>query len=341
VLGNYTASRFGALRGRTGPFFDIFGTASHGVRRMLISFGPSANLPGFDLTRQSGSGVELRSAPAAGCPICMEEYTSLDTQTQDFATRPQLIRRAIAAHQAWIEKELGVRICEAVIIDGLPNLSQVAVEKVLGISDHQYTWHREARRLRPLVADAQVPPDYPPILSLADDMKSDALEDILGDGTTTWNGFEWREGPLAVRLHMYDCIVVILNVPYHSGPASTSETCASVLVTRRDSISRLQQLFEDLYKRPRTLSLHTIGGRPRRVRRVEWSDLVIHFNVRTLLKNDFESFWQREEWFQENRMPFRRGYLLHGPPGNGKTSAVQAMMNSRDLNAYTLLISLL
>jgi ATP-dependent 26S proteasome regulatory subunit len=55
-----------------------------------------------------------------------------------------------------------------------------------------------------------------------------------------------------------------------------------------------------------------------------------------MLKDDFESFFERQAWFRENKLPFRRGYLLHGPPGNGKFSAIRAMMTSRGLTAYTM-----
>jgi replication-associated recombination protein RarA len=34
------------------------------------------------------------------------------------------------------------------------------------------------------------------------------------------------------------------------------------------------------------------------------------------------------------RLPFRRGY--HGPPGNGKTSVIRAILTSEGLSAYTL-----
>ena len=55
-----------------------------------------------------------------------------------------------------------------------------------------------------------------------------------------------------------------------------------------------------------------------------------------MLKDDFESFFEREAWFRENKLPFRRGYLLHGPPGNGKSTAIRAMLTSRGLTAYTM-----
>lgn len=67
-----------------------------------------------------------------------------------------------------------------------------------------------------------------------------------------------------------------------------------------------------------------------------WEDLVLEDSIVSLLKNDFENFFKRKEWFLKNHLPYRRGYLLHGPPGNGKTSILKAMMSSQKLNAYTL-----
>src|ERR1700744_3287812 len=82
--------------------------------------------------------------------------------------------------------------------------------------------------------------------------------------------------------------------------------------------------------------MHTVNGPTRPVKRLAWTDLVLGSEIVNHLKEDFETFWGREEWFRESNLPFRRGYLLHGPPGNGKTSAIRAMLTSRGIAGYTM-----
>lgn len=148
---------------------------------------------------------------------------SLAPAIHEFATRSTLIRRAIAAHQTWIEERLDVPLADTVIIDGLPNLSQAGVQGYLGITDRRRSGNGEARRLRSLVAQAEAPPQFPPILNIADDVSGNlSLEALFEDRAATWTGFEWRDCPLALRLHVYDITVVTLNVWYHAGPGSLS-----------------------------------------------------------------------------------------------------------------------
>jgi chaperone BCS1 len=53
------------------------------------------------------------------------------------------------------------------------------------------------------------------------------------------------------------------------------------------------------------------------------------------LREDFELFFEREEWFRRHAFPFRRGYLFYGPPGNGKTTAIRIMACHPAVAAYT------
>lgn len=51
---------------------------------------------------------------------------------------------------------------------------------------------------------------------------------------------------------------------------------------------------------------------------------------------DIENFLKLQPNYERLGLPYHRGYLLHGPPGTGKTSVVQAIANKFDLDLYIL-----
>jgi chaperone BCS1 len=55
-----------------------------------------------------------------------------------------------------------------------------------------------------------------------------------------------------------------------------------------------------------------------------------------LIRNDFQTFLERESWFRTCRLPFRRGYWFHGARGDGKTSVVRAMLNGSKLDGHSI-----
>ncbi|KAJ7171396.1 P-loop containing nucleoside triphosphate hydrolase protein [Mycena filopes] len=54
------------------------------------------------------------------------------------------------------------------------------------------------------------------------------------------------------------------------------------------------------------------------------------------LVQDAEEFLNSENWYVGAGIPHRRGYLLHGPPGTGKTSTIYALAGALNLEIYSL-----
>ena len=51
-----------------------------------------------------------------------------------------------------------------------------------------------------------------------------------------------------------------------------------------------------------------------------WESIVLPKGVKDSLLKDAEDFMREEKFYQLLGLPYRRGYLLYGPPGSGKTS---------------------
>jgi mitochondrial chaperone BCS1 len=58
-----------------------------------------------------------------------------------------------------------------------------------------------------------------------------------------------------------------------------------------------------------------------------------------MVRRDFELFFQREDWFRQHNLPYRRGYLLWGPPGNGKSATIRVMAAHPHIRPYALDLS--
>lgn len=79
------------------------------------------------------------------------------------------------------------------------------------------------------------------------------------------------------------------------------------------------------------------GSRPKR----PLSSVVLDKGIKERLLTDIKEFLESEKWYAERGIPWRRGYLLYGSPGAGKTSISKAgliLMLSLLLTHYTLSI---
>ncbi|KJA24079.1 hypothetical protein HYPSUDRAFT_200889 [Hypholoma sublateritium FD-334 SS-4] len=59
----------------------------------------------------------------------------------------------------------------------------------------------------------------------------------------------------------------------------------------------------------------------------------------TALVEESAKFWESEAWYHEVGLPFRKGYLLHGPSGSGKRDAVYAVAGKLGRVVYSLCAS--
>jgi hypothetical protein len=62
-----------------------------------------------------------------------------------------------------------------------------------------------------------------------------------------------------------------------------------------------------------------------------FDNLVLHGNLKQQIYRDLEQFFAMRQTYEEYGIPWKRGVLFVGPPGNGKTHTVKALINGLKL----------
>ena len=251
--------------------------------------------------------------------------------TMKFSAKSSMIRQFVEGFKPWIEARLGVSMGEMIQLRFEHSISMIAASKLLPgvqISGSEEGFERmfQDRLLR-----IEFPPDNPPAITMTmvpDQASSFASREKLWQPT-------WLDCPVAIHIQGLANPIVAVNVPYVVGARYEGEWREIILV-RRDSAQAFLMLVQQASLAMMEPSLHCYHAGVRKVRPTQWEDLVLDSCVVRLLQNDYESFFRREAWFRQNHLAFRRGYLLYGPPGNGKTSAVRAMLTRPGISGYTI-----
>lgn len=116
--------------------------------------------------------------------------------------------------------------------------------------------------------------------------------------------------------------VVLFEIDDRSNPASIEFALLGPRTERADLVAEMRQLRRGINRRHylRRQAIDASGRLLPRTERVGWNDLVLSPTVTQTLQRQVVDFLRLGEQFKLNGVPHRRGVLLYGPPGNGKTT---------------------
>ncbi|CUA70593.1 putative mitochondrial chaperone BCS1-A [Rhizoctonia solani] len=72
----------------------------------------------------------------------------------------------------------------------------------------------------------------------------------------------------------------------------------------------------------------------------DFGSVVLEPEVKRKLLEDANEFLENERWYADRGIPYRRGYLLYGTPGSGKSSSIHALASELRLDIYIVPLSL-
>jgi len=105
------------------------------------------------------------------------------------------------------------------------------------------------------------------------------------------------------------------------------------------ALGRNQKLYADILDAARDVALQRQEGKTimYEARGTEWkqfgfprrrrplASVVLDRGISEMIHDDVLEFISNHKWYTERGIPYRRGYLLHGPPGCGKSSFITAL----------------
>ena len=129
-------------------------------------------------------------------------------------------------------------------------------------------------------------------------------------------------------LMLYESFVITMM-------AKNKDIAQQMLTDARDYIFNLEKNRTVVYTNDDYGNWEKIHSQKRR----KLNTIILKDDMQYNLVKDIKEFFNKESWYNKMGIPYRRGYLLHGLPGTGKTSLIKGIAGVFNLPIYILNIS--
>jgi ATPase family associated with various cellular activities (AAA) len=249
----------------------------------------------------------------------------------------ETIRASLEPYAQWVEQMLDAPLSETLTLEVDSNPGDAVAEELLqGLEVVSATKSRNSS-WRALIEHWALPPGVSPRISgsLQRERRPNAAP------ISVWE-LDWQDCPVSFKMRGLARRVVSMQIPLLFPPSDTPISSPSLgqhwFIVHRSDAAKVLLLRQQVHSRTQ-LYLETSYGRTRLQARYDWDAVLLDSTTRRLVRNDFEMFFEREAWFRQHNLPYRRGYLLWGFPGNGKSATIKVMAAHPHIQPFALDLS--
>jgi hypothetical protein len=247
------------------------------------------------------------------------------------------VRASVEPHTSWIEEMLGVPLSETLTLEVESNPGDAVAEDLLaGLPVVSATKARNSA-WRAVIESWSLPPDLSPRISLALQRERQPK----AQPEPVWE-LDWQDAPIAFRFQGLSRKVISVKIstifPPGEMPMISHSSSQHWFIAHREDATKVLRLRQQVQGKTERY-LESAYGRTRLQGRYDWDTVVLDATTSRMVRRDFELFFQREDWFRQHNLPYRRGYLLWGAPGNGKSATLRVMCAHPFISAYSVDLS--
>jgi SpoVK/Ycf46/Vps4 family AAA+-type ATPase len=249
----------------------------------------------------------------------------------------ELIRASLEPYLPWIEQTLGINIDQTLTLALGSNPGDIVAEQLLKGLPVTANLKARKRSWDKFIQDWALPTGVSPRIAVYIHRERQPKS----APSAVWD-LDWNECPIALTLKGLERPVISVQVPvafpFSDESPFTPAAFEHWFIVCREDAAKLLMMVQEV-KQESERCLETAGKQTRFESKYDWNMVVMEPAVRRLVRDDFELFFEREEWFHAHNLPYRRGYLFWGSPGNGKTATIRVMASHPYIKPFAIDLS--